>query len=392
MTDYDAIDLCAGPGGWDLAARRLGLHVLGVEQDPVVCATRRRADLPTVNADMTTLQPGDFYPRLTPNAVRGRGGIASPPCQGFSMAGRGQARQDSERLLTALRTVRTGEDVEALILSASAWMSHEGTALVLEPLRWALTVTPSWLAWEQVPAVLPIWEACAVILRRYGYTVATGVLRAEQYGVGQTRKRAILVARSPWMSRAHGPAHLPAPTHSRYHERTPARLDGGVLPWRSWGSVVGIEDGTLGFPRRADAGVATEDGYRARDFRAADLPSFAVTSKVRSWVLRGSNHAHASIRPQDRPAPTLVYGNAHNDVRLYPEGTTSPGVPEAAATRHPESRLLRVPEAAAIQTFPPDYPWAGSRSKQCAQIGDAVPPLLAEHVLSAATGLAMVSR
>ena len=59
--------------------------------------------------------------------------------------------------------VRTRTDVEAVIRDLTPTMTDPRTLLVLEPLRWALALTPSWLAWEQVPGVLPLWEACAAI-------------------------------------------------------------------------------------------------------------------------------------------------------------------------------------------------------------------------------------
>jgi DNA (cytosine-5)-methyltransferase 1 len=45
---------------------------------------------------------------------------------------------------------------------------------------------------------------------------------------------------------------------------------------------------------------------------------------------------------------------------------------------------LKVSEAGRLQTFPADYPWSGKDVSQ--QIGNAIPPRLAAHVLAAALG------
>ena len=100
--------------------------------------------------------------------------------------------------------------------------------LVLSPLHYAARFQPTYLAFEQVPPVLPVWEAMAGELRELGYSVWTGLLHAEQFGVPQTRKRAILMARRDGVE-----VSPPVPTHSKYHNRTPEKLDEGVQKWVS---------------------------------------------------------------------------------------------------------------------------------------------------------------
>lgn len=277
----DVIDLFAGPGGWDEGVRPLGIRPLGVELDPAACDTGTAAGHRRVCANVAGLDPQAFALAYLDGPVAGL--IASPPCQGFSTAGSGRGRADSVHMLEALGKVETLTDLEVALADLHASMTDDRSLLALEPLRWALALTPGWLAWEQVPAVLPLWQACAEVLRRVGYSVEVGKLHSEQYGVPQTRQRAILVARSWWRTGAEGPVGLPVPTHSRYYPRTPDRLDPGLHRWVSMAEALG-----LAF---IETGEAPDGEWRMREYRSAR---------------RDAEHGERQGRPLDAPAYTVL--------------------------------------------------------------------------------------
>lgn len=222
------VALFAGPGGSCLGAHANGIQPLGIEWDEQACATRIAAGLPTRQADVAALDPMDFGP-IT-------GLIATPPCQAFSMAGKGVGRDHVPAIVDCLRDLAQGVDSRA---KHNATCADDRAMLVVEPLRWALALRPRWIALEQVPPVLPIWDVMADHLRELGYSVWTGVLSAEQYGVPQTRRRAFLIASLD------GTVQPPEPTHQAYvpgepAQATPASLLGpGLLPWVSMAEALG---------------------------------------------------------------------------------------------------------------------------------------------------------
>lgn len=213
--------------------------------------------------------------------------------------------------------------------------------------------------------------------------------------VPQTRRRAILIA-----SLDHKVSR-PEPTHA---ESPLPTLFGELSRWVTMAEALGWDAGDVaGFPRRADtvsnrsASVVTigETDYRERDLFPASGPSQTVTEKSGR---RGANE----------PAPTILFGHRSNDVRwiferpattvvgsFNPEMIAAPGHREFTTVSRqdvPGSVRVTVQEAAILQSFPPDYPWQGSRTKQYEQVGNAIPPLLAAHVLAAAMGMEQAAR
>lgn len=448
------MDLFAGPGGWDLAAHELGLQPLGVEWDDSACATRAKAGLATIQADVAELDPAAF-PECT-------GLIASPPCQAWSMAGKRGGERDKAEVIACAHELALGNDTRA---GRGKVCEDPRSMLVVEPVRWVRQLRPAWVALEQVPPVLELWTLFASFFEQWGYRTWTGVLSAERYGVAQTRKRAILIARLD------GPVAPPPPTHQAYVPREPARhdftLEGEILPWVSmaealgWGMTArrypviasgrstggpdkekvggsGARDqiyaerdaGRWALDPRASMGEAMIERHGPRQPVIATDPAPVITSKARSaeWVeQRPATNVNADPRifaPEHRggrrdyehglvkrAGGTIAEGAPLRDEHQTSldedrdwggdgpsphdrPATTVAGDPRLSSPTHhnhgeQNGHAIRVSEeeAAVLQSFPPDYPWQGSRTKKFEQIGNAVPPLLALAVLRAVADL-----
>jgi DNA (cytosine-5)-methyltransferase 1 len=388
--DYHILDLFAGPGGLDVAAHFLGKRAIGVEWDANACETRYKAGLATLHADVFKVRKDETLCKelVTKTTVL----TAGPPCQTFSVAGSGAGRKALTEVTTLLevlaekgseevdRQLKHLHDPEALAAAekstdASA-VNDPRTALVLEPLHWILAAIEHGVPFdtvvlEQVPTVLPVWEVYERLLRgglngRH-YRAYADVLCTEEYGVPQTRKRAVLIARllpegeKPDSSREADRCLLPEATHQRFVRTTKEfptgdekQDDGGLFPktsrlplWRSMAQA--LDDAKDLLPNRVDRAQAFEvvSNYGSggvstnRGRRTSDLPAFTVTGKVSRNVV------------QDLAGRELDRFSVH--------------------------------EAGVLQSFPANYPWDGKDQPQ--QVGNAVPPRFAVHLLSSAMGL-----
>ncbi|MEU4095265.1 DNA cytosine methyltransferase [Streptomyces sp. NPDC026673] len=328
MQPVKIVDLFAGPGGVDVAAETLGVPVVGVEWDADACETRHAAGLGTVQGDVRRFGPADF-----PDADVLAGG---PPCQTFTVAGSGAGRKALDDVLGFVERMVARDDPDEIANDLSK-LDDERTGLVLEPLRWILEAIDvvkkpyEAIILEQVPAVLPVWAAYAQALANEGYSVDYGLLHTEAFGVPQTRKRAVLIAR-----RGEHDVKLPGPTHRTYRKGVPRDAgDPKLEPWEIMGKV--IDRGTA-FEVISNYGTGGDPKLRGR--RSSSQPSATVTGKIfRNRVV---------------------------------------------STENVELKRFDYYEAGRLQTFPANYPWSGRDIGQ--QIGNAVPPRLAMHVLSAAFG------
>ncbi|WP_045562716.1 DNA cytosine methyltransferase [Streptomyces sp. FxanaA7] len=487
------LDLFAGPGGWSEGIRRaLGLHDVGLEWDEAACRTRSAAGHLTIRVDVSCFVLGPVIGRVW-------GLIASPPCTKFSAAGDGFGNRVMKLLAKGVQRMMRGDDCRQELrdriypialaeqqeknekraedkrwaetrVEQAARQDTFLTVLVLEPARYLHALIAGdtsagarleWAAFEQVPSVLPLWQVYALELRRFGWHVWTGKLNAADYGVPQTRERAVLIASAV---RKVGP---PTATHAKHAGGGEGLFEDPREPWVTMAHALGLDGrdvvntrgdrktpGGNNFPVDSPSWALTEKArswilHTNRDQRPdgsrqtadphtapAPAPAPALTSKsggqwvlrngtqqnaaVRnldepagtlffgarcndvSWVLRNGNQPNAAIRTTDEPAPTMAFGNNSARVEWVQErpATTVCATNRIAAPGHrdrspkgesqfsgPDTVRITVQEASVLQSFPALYPWQGTRTKQFEQVGNAVPPLLAAHIVATASGV-----
>ena len=128
------LDLFAGPGGLDVAAHMIGVPSLGIEWDRNACETRYEAGLPTWHADVSAVRRERFHELPKELTVLAGG----PPCQTYSVAGNGAGRKALNEVKGFIRALVDGVDDAVIDKQLEALNGDPRTALVLEPLRYAI--------------------------------------------------------------------------------------------------------------------------------------------------------------------------------------------------------------------------------------------------------------
>jgi DNA (cytosine-5)-methyltransferase 1 len=413
---------------------------VGLEIDAAACATRAAAGLATVRTDIARFPVAQLAGRIW-------GTIGSPPCTTFSSAGSGAGTEVTDQLAALIRDQFAGRHTMAVhrramaaALLASGWLDgppprltagewrkrrqagllkalrdrrlkkdddagermrrHKAinsrprgyhtraerqqriwaavrsAALVAEPARYIAACWPEWVALEQVPEVLPLWEVYAAELRARGYHAWTGILNAADYGVPQTRRRAILIASK---SRRVG---RPPSTH--YDPRKSIELFGD--PWVSMADALQFGATSVPAPSVTAGGTRTGGaepfGHRSRNMLTAEMAAGRWMTAAGNGQATALAERPAPARPawtETRPATTVL-----GEARIGRPGHKGRKRGDESMFAVDSTRVT-VAQAAVLQSFPPGHPWQGTVTAQYMQVGNAVPPLLAAHVLAEAT-------
>jgi DNA (cytosine-5)-methyltransferase 1 len=346
------VSLFSGAGGLDLGLEQAGWQILAqIEMDDDCIATLNARARETANPPLVIPKRIEDVP---PAELRKRLGIepgelellaGGPPCQPFTTHGLRQSLAD-RRAMSAfpayLEYVRELDPEALLIENVDGLLS---AALRHRPLKLRGRDAPPLRADEMKGSFLR-WLVIELV--QLGYAVAWGVSEAADFGVPQFRQRAILIG-----VKGSQPCFLPLPTHG----------PDGHRPYKTIADALG-EITELGpvQPLSARKRAVYELIPAGGNWR--NLPQ-----KLQRKTMGAAYHATGGKSgwwrrlAWDAPAPTIL------------------GMPDHSSTAlvHPdEVRCISVAESAALQSFPSGTEFAGSGRAQYQQIGNAVPPALAE--------------
>ena len=352
-----AVDLFAGCGGLSLGLEQAGYSVaLAVDQDPWAIETHQH----NIPGTVQNLDLGDeehvseliaLLQDVPVDLVAG-----GPPCQPFSRAGRSKIRSlvnEGHRDPTDAR--------------ARLWESFIRVVREIRPTAALMENVPDMALGDDFATVREITAE----LTDAGYDVHTRFVDAWRFGVPQHRQRFILVA-----LREGRAFKWP----EGCEEQVTLREAIGDLP--RLGSTTGCSELPARAPehpfqKRARHGMEDRHlvwDHLTRPVRDDDREAFRLMTP---------GTRYADLPAEHRRYRSDIFDDKYN--RLCWDGLSRSITAHIAKDGywyiHPEEhRTLTVREAARIQTFPDRFRFAGTRTNAFTQIGNAVPPALAEAI------------
>lgn len=321
MTALRVFDIFAGAGGLSIGLEAAGFEIsAGAEFDPDACETFAKAHpaAEVISRDVNTLSFASWKGKVDVL-------VGGPPCQPWSTGGKRLGVDDPRDGWPAFIKALKEISPQAFIAENVSGFAAGGRKEYLHRL--------------------------VQNLEDLGFNVQTGVVNAADYGVPQRRLRLLIVG-------IRGMAYrFPNSTHGSDSNN----------PWCSAGEIIGAAPVGLSNPA---------------------IITYARNPDIRPNPYDGHVY-NGGGRPIDlsKPAPTLLASMGGNKtpwidtqgiVPAYHAHLMSGGIPRVGVV--PGARRITVEEAALLQTFPPGMHFVGRRSSCYRQIGNAVPPRLAEVI------------
>jgi DNA (cytosine-5)-methyltransferase 1 len=357
MKEWTAIDLFCGAGGLSEGFRQSGFHVLaGNDLDEAAAGTFKatHGEAKFLHGPIERLTAPQFLKAA--GLAKGELDclIGGPPCQGFS------------------------------VYNHQRGMHDERSHLFRDYLRIVDGLRPSWIVLENVTGITSAGggEAVVAILERLeqlGYMVEYRILKAEEYGAPQERRRIFFLGNRIglpiiWPEVTHGKGRLPFVTIGDAISDLPKLSNGedrGVLSYRT--------EAKSDFQRMMREGSTCVLNHAAPRLAPINLRRMKEIPQGGSWRDIPVDLLPAGMKKARRCDHTKRYG------RMAWDGLACTILTKCdlhwGAYIHPEQdRSISVREAARLQSFPDWFEFRGARTEQYVQVGNAVPPLLGRKI------------
>lgn len=363
MTDMTAIDLFCGAGGLSAGFEAQGYTVLAGNDIDNAAGETFKASHPHaifLEGQIEEYSSEDFLKSCGISKGELDCLIGGPPCQAFS------------------------------VYNHQRGMHDRRSRLFKEYLRIVEGIMPSWVILENVTGITSVGKGKAVKdilagLAELGYQVEFRVLKAENFGVPQERRRIIFVGNRLGLS-----YKWPAPTYG--NDSKPF-----VTVWDAISDLPPLANGE-GVDRQKYKGTP-QNNYQRLMREGTKYLYNHVAPRLAKINLERMKHIPEGGSWRDIPFDLLPAGmkkarrcdHTKRYGRLSKQGFASTILTKCdlhwGAFIHPEQdRVLTVREAARLQSFPDSFKFLGSRTEQYIQVGNAVPPLLAAALAEGITG------
>jgi DNA (cytosine-5)-methyltransferase 1 len=332
----NALDLFCGCGGLSLGFERAGFNVvLGIDswQDAITTFNYNHKNSKGLCEDLSKLNPQDIESNLNGNKIDII--IGGPPCQGFSVAGK--------RII-----------------------DDERNKLYKNFVRFVDYYRPRAFMMENVPNILSIGggiirDAIVSDFSSLGYNVSYKVLTASNYGTPQNRRRAIFVG-------------LKNESVFTFPERT---LNDYIT---SYEALSDLPEGSLpdGSNYTIDANCNYQKLMRENSggvYNHEITEHNEKTRRIIALVPDGGNYKDLPLELQKTRKVHIAWTRLNSQ---KPSFTIDTG--HRHHFHYKWNRIPTVRESARIQSFPDDFIFLGSKTSQYKQVGNAVPPLMAEAI------------
>lgn len=337
------IDLFSGVGGLSLGFRMAGYDVLMANEIDFSIADAYKKNHPEtkmINADITSV---DISAIFAPYKDRVDVVIGGPPCQGFSQKGKRKTINDPRNFLFRY---------------------------FFEVVKY---VSPKFFVIENVPNILTAEDGyfkqeIAELFSSIGYNINSKVLNAADYGVPQNRHRAFIVG-----NRFELDFQFPQPVGKK------VTIWDAISDLNYLNSGEGEETSAYRFPPHSEYQRRLRGDSKLVHNHIATKHSLLALKKLELIPPEGDK----SALPKELLTKS-IYSGTWCRMRTQEQSvtiTTRFDTPSSGQFTHPFlNRAITVREAARIQSFPDDFVFYGSKGSQMKQVGNAVPPLLANAI------------